>query len=64
VAREASQRLGTTYVIQYEEALYKVRLGSFASEEEAQALREKAVQGGFPGAFRVRTVAGATGSKN
>ena len=56
VAKAASALLQATYAIEYEGTLYKVRLGSFASEEEAQALRERAVRSGYPGAFRVRTL--------
>jgi hypothetical protein len=64
VAKEARRRLGVDYVIQYEEGLYKVRLGAFASEAGAQVLREKAIHGGFPGAFRVRATAEATDGRN
>ena len=53
IGREASERLGATYVLEREGNLVKVRLGSFAREEDAQALRERAVRNGYPGAFRV-----------
>jgi len=55
IAKEASARFGEPSVIEFEGALYKVRLGAFTSEGLAQALREKAIQGGFPGAFRMRS---------
>jgi hypothetical protein len=64
VAKEASARLGAGYVIQYEDKLYKVRLGAFPSEASAQALRERAVRAGFFGAFRVRTTKAATDGVN
>jgi hypothetical protein len=53
VGREASGRLGVPYVLDRDGDLVKVRLGSFAREEEAQALKERAVRNGYPGAFRV-----------
>ena len=55
VAKEASTRFGVPFVIEFEGTLYKVRLGAFGSESSAQALRERAVQEGFPGAFRMRS---------
>jgi peptidoglycan lytic transglycosylase len=61
VAKGAAQRLGVEYVIQFEGTLYKVRLGAFASEADAQSLRERTVWEGFPGAFRVRTAGEGTG---
>ncbi|MGH7681676.1 MAG: SPOR domain-containing protein [Candidatus Eiseniibacteriota bacterium] len=54
VAREASAKLGTTAVVEYEGSLYKVRLGVFGSEAEAQTLRDRAVTAGYPGAFRMQ----------
>jgi hypothetical protein len=57
IAKEASVRFGEPSVIEFEDALYKVRLGAFASEALAQTLRERAVQEGFPGAFRMRSTA-------
>ncbi len=54
-AMEASTRLGVPASVVYEGRLYKVRLGAFGSDDEAQALRERAVRQGWPGAFRVRT---------
>lgn len=42
-------------MIVLEGGLYKVRLGAMTTEAEAQALRDRAVRDGFPGAFRVRT---------
>lgn len=56
IAKEASLRFGEPSVIEFEGALYKVRLGAFASDVLAQALRERAVQEGFPGAFRMRSL--------
>ena len=53
VARASSQKLGTTYVLAKDGDLVKVRLGSFVREEDAQALKERAVQSGYTGAFRV-----------
>lgn len=55
IAKEASSRFGASAVIEFEDDLYKVRLGAFASEALAQSLRERAVQEGFPGAFRMRS---------
>jgi hypothetical protein len=60
IAKEASSRFGEPSVIEFEDALYKVRLGAFASEGLAQALRERAVQEGFPGAFRMRSLDATT----
>jgi rare lipoprotein A len=54
-AREASERLGQPYVLDRENSLYKVRLGAFASESEAEPLKRRAVIEGYSGAFRVRT---------
>jgi cell division septation protein DedD len=61
VAREAAERLGVAYVVQQEGGLYKVRLGAFAREVDAQGLRERALRAGFPGAFRVHTEGEASG---
>jgi hypothetical protein len=55
VAKSASAALGASYAIEYEGTLYKVRLGAFASEADAQALRDRAVRSGYPGAFRVKS---------
>ena len=54
VAREASAKLGESAVVEYEGSLYKVRLGAFGSEAEAQSLRDRAIAAGYPGAFRMR----------
>jgi len=54
VAREAGERLGTTSRIDQESDLYKVRLGAFAGEGEAQILRQRALESGYPGAFRIK----------
>ena len=52
-AREASERLREPYVIDHEGSLYKVRLGGFAKESDAEPLKRKAVLEGYTGAFRV-----------
>lgn len=54
VAAEAAERLGTTSMIVVESGLSKVRLGGFATEGEAQILKGRAVEMGYPGAFRVK----------
>jgi len=53
-AREAAQLLHVQTRVDHEASRYKVRLGGFASEEEAGALRDEAVRSGYPGAFRIR----------
>lgn len=53
-AKEAGERLRVKARLVYEAPYYKVRLGDYASEEEAHALRERAIQAGYTGAFRVR----------
>lgn len=53
-AKEAEARLGVKAHIEYETPLYKVRLGDYPSEADAQALRERAIEAGYTGAFRVR----------
>ncbi|HYJ32803.1 MAG TPA: SPOR domain-containing protein [Candidatus Binatia bacterium] len=55
VGRAAARRLQAELVIQREGSLYKVRLGAFATEAEAQALRDRAARAGYPGAFRTRS---------
>jgi len=62
IAKEASLRFGEPSVIEFEDSLYKVRLGAFATEALAQSLRERAVLGGFPGAFRMWNTESATSS--
>jgi len=54
IGRAAARRLGVELFVQREGALYKVRLGAFATEAEAQALRDRAIRAGYPGAFRTR----------
>jgi SPOR domain len=54
VAKEAVERLGTTSRIDQESGLYKVRLGGFAGEGDAQVLRQRALESGYPGAFRIK----------
>lgn len=54
VSREAVEALDATASVDRDGALYKVRLGRFATEAEAQALRERAIRAGYPGAFRIR----------
>ena len=57
IGKEAAARFGERYVVEFEGTLYKVRLGAFPTEQGALALRERAVRGGFPGAFRMRSSA-------
>lgn len=59
-AKEAAERLHVKAHLEFEAPYYKVRLGDYGSEEEAQSLREKAIQAGYPGAFRVRCASDAT----
>jgi cell division septation protein DedD len=54
LGRAAARRLGAELFIQREGSLYKVRLGAFATEAEAQGLRDRAIRAGYPGAFRTR----------
>ena len=54
LGRAAARRLGAELFIQREGSLYKVRLGAFATEADAQALRDRAIGAGYPGAFRTR----------
>lgn len=63
-AREAAQLLHVEARVEYEGSRYKVRLGDFASEEEAGALRDKAVHAGYPGAFRIRCTPDTTLNKD
>ncbi len=60
VAREAAERLGTISRVDRETPLYKVRLGGFGSEADAQILKARAVEMGYPGAFRVKILGAAT----
>jgi sporulation related protein len=62
-AKEGSARLGVEAHIEWETALYKVRLGDYPTEDGAAELRERAVRSGYPGAFRIRCSAGTTTSK-
>jgi rare lipoprotein A len=55
VGRDAAEALGAPAYVERDGALFKVRLGRFATEAEAQALRERAIRAGYPGAFRIRT---------
>jgi len=55
VSLEASRALAVPGAVVREGALYKVRLGRFATEAEAQTLRERAIQAGYSGAFRIKT---------
>jgi len=59
-AREAAERLQVKAHVEFESPNYKVRLGDYTSEGEAQSLRDKALYTGYPGAFRVRCDAGAS----
>jgi outer membrane biosynthesis protein TonB len=54
VARTAADRLQMAARVDHEAPLYKVRVGRFADEQEAQTLRTQAIRAGFAGAFRVR----------
>ena len=54
VARRAAAALRSEAFVTPEPPLHKVRVGRFATEEEAQALRDRAVRAGFAGAFRIR----------
>jgi hypothetical protein len=54
VARTAADRLQMAARVDHEPPLYKVRVGRFADEQEAQTLRTQAIRAGFAGAFRVR----------
>jgi sporulation related protein len=63
-AREAAQILHAEARVEYEGSRYKVRLGDFGSEEEAGALRDKAVRAGYPGAFRIRCAPDTTLNKD
>jgi len=63
-AREAAQLLHVEARVDYEGARYKVRLGGYASEEEAGALRDEAVRAGYPGAFRIRCASDTTLNKD
>jgi hypothetical protein len=54
VGRRAAVLLGVPYALVHEGGLYKVRLGAFATDAEAGALRDRAVRAGWPGAFRIR----------
>ena len=55
VGREAGQALAVVVSVDRDGSLYKVRLGRFATEAEAQTLRERAIRAGYPGAFRIKT---------
>jgi hypothetical protein len=63
-AREAAQLFHAEARVDYEASRYKVRLGGFASEEEAGTLRDTALRSGFPGAFRIRCTPDTTINKN
>jgi hypothetical protein len=54
VARTAADRLQMAARVDHDPPLYKVRVGRFADEQEAQTLRTQAIRAGFAGAFRVR----------
>ena len=64
MAKEAALTLAVAAHIDYEGSHYKVRLGDFASEEEALPLRERAIRSGYPGAFRTRCATDATRNVN
>jgi hypothetical protein len=54
VARRAAAALRSEAFVTPEPPLHKVRVGRFATEAEAQALRDRAVRAGYAGAFRIR----------
>lgn len=54
MAKGAAERLGVRAYVAHEAPQFKVRLGDYRSEEEALPLRERAIEKGFTGAFRVR----------
>jgi hypothetical protein len=54
VARRAAAILRSESFVTPEPPLHKVRVGRFATEAEAQALRDRAVRAGYAGAFRIR----------
>lgn len=60
IAGEAGQLLGVKAYVAREAFHYKVRLGDFGSETEAQSLRVKAVRSGYLGAFRIRCASNPT----
>ncbi len=60
VGLEAAEKLGTTAKVEFENSLYKVRLGRFASEGDAEGLRNRALEQGYSGAFRVKERRAAT----
>jgi hypothetical protein len=60
VASQAEGRLGTTARVEFEGSLYKVRLGRFVSEGEAEGLRDRAIEMGYTGAFRVKILSATT----
>jgi hypothetical protein len=64
MAREAALALQAAAHVEHEGSSYKVRLGDFNSEEEAEPLRERAVRSGYPGAFKIRCAADATHNTN
>ena len=55
ISREASLALEAPGTVDRDGALFKVRLGRFATEAEAQALRDRAIRAGYSGAFRIKT---------
>jgi len=56
VGRTAAGLLHAPAAIVREGYLYKVRLGAFDSEQDAQELRDRAIRAGYPGAFRTRSM--------
>ena len=55
VRGEATLALAVPGTVDREGAFFKVRLGRFATEAEAQTLREQAIEAGYSGAFRIKT---------
>ena len=62
MAREVGGLLRVRAHVAYEAPHYKVRLGDYASEDDARPLRERAVRSGYPGAFRIRCARDTTKS--
>jgi cell division septation protein DedD len=55
VAGEARSRLGEPVYIEFEAPLYKVRVGDCVTRGEADALKERAAQQGYDGAWVAET---------
>jgi len=53
VAKQAGAAFSERVYVEYSAPLYRVRVGDFATKEQALALKEKAVQAGYEGAWVV-----------